>query len=155
MIYSQMVPFFHKDKIIKHFYCLDIGKFSSKSLLFHVLNILPLKVVCSVICNYSNTQLYIHSENISETFHIIRVDLCQSFKISNQSQKSDILHLEQLSLVSMVFLYLQYIFYFVNFDFNWWKDLLELETRSKHFLPTSSATSCNKKLFLLWINLHF
>lgn len=121
MIYSQMVPFFHKDKIIKHFYCLDIGKFSSKSLLFHVLNILPLKVVCSVICNYSNTQLYIHSENIWETFHIIRVDLCQSFKISNQSQKSDILHLEQLSLVSMVFLYLQYIFYFVNFDFNWFQ----------------------------------
>lgn len=55
-------------KIVEHFYCLDIGKYSSKSLLFHVLNILPLKVVCSVICNYSNSQLYIHFENILKTF---------------------------------------------------------------------------------------
>lgn len=52
--------------------------------------------------------------------------------------------LEQLSLLSLVFLYLQYIFYFVNFALIM-RDLLELETRSKHFLPTSSATSCNKK----------
>lgn len=55
-------------KIVEHFYCPDIGKYSSKSLLFHVLNILPLKVVCSVICNYSNSQLYIHFENILKTF---------------------------------------------------------------------------------------
>lgn len=55
-------------KIVEHFYCRDIGKYSSKSLLFHVLNILPLKVVCSVICNYSNSQLYIHFENILKTF---------------------------------------------------------------------------------------
>lgn len=55
-------------KIVEHFYCPDNGKYSSKSLLFHVLNILTLKVVCSVICNYSNSQLYIHFENILKTF---------------------------------------------------------------------------------------
>lgn len=55
-------------KIVEHFYWLYIGKYSSKPLLFHVLNILPLKVVCSVICNYSNSQLYIHFENILKTF---------------------------------------------------------------------------------------
>lgn len=108
-------------KIVEHFYCPDIGKYSSKSLLFHVLNILPLKVVCSVICNYSKTQLYIHFENIWQTFQIIRVDLCQALKLDLKS-KSKVWYLacastllEQLRLLSLVYLYLQYIFYFVNF----------------------------------------
>lgn len=136
-------------KIVEHFYCLDIGKYSSKSLLFHVLNIFPLKVVCSVICNYSNSQLYIHFENILTDISDLRVDSIKAkFQIKVKSLISCMCQystlLEQLSLVSLVFLYLQYIFYFVNFALMM-RDLLELETRSKHFLPTSSATSCNKK----------
>lgn len=113
-------------KIVEHFYCPDNGKYSSKSVLFHVLNILPLKVVCSVICNYSNSQLYIiifilktfwkHLTDISD----LRVDCIKARSqikvkslISCMCQYSTLL--DQLSLLSLVFLYLQYIFYFVNF----------------------------------------
>lgn len=106
-------------------------------------------MVCSVICNYSNSQLYIHFENILTDISDLRVDSIKArFQIKVKSLISCMCQyitlLEQLSLVSLVFLYLQYIFFFVNFALLM-RDLLELETRSKHFLPTSSATSCNKK----------
>lgn len=90
-------------KIVEHFYWLYIGKYSSKPLLFHVLNILPLKVVCSVICNYSNSQLYIHFENILTDISDFRVD---SIKARSQIKVKSLIScmcqyntlLEQLSL---------------------------------------------------------
>lgn len=142
-------------KIVEHFYCRNIGKYSSKSYSSMSWTSSPWKwyVLLSVIIQIHNYTFILktfwkHLTDISDykgrslSSIKARSQIKDKSLISCMCQYSTLL--EQLSLLSLVFLYLQYIFYFVNFALIM-RDLLELETRSKHFLPTSSATSCNKK----------